>query len=200
MKIDNLGNLIQLAIASLRTPKRSLRIILDLVITMPELIQATALVVALSMMLPIISLMFQPAEVQEAMKAYSTHPVPVYFLQMAILIGSAFIINFISQIFKGHGTFKEMLTAMVWMQFILIIIQVLQLVISILAPQLNGIILLFSLMAMVYLTVNFIMEIHGFTNSFSVAVGVFGSFFGIALILSILLALLGITPEVIQNV
>lgn len=200
MKIDGLSSLIQLAIASLRTPKKSLRIILDLVITMPELIQATALVVALSMMLPIISLMFQPAQVQEAMKAYSTNPIPVFFLQLGILIGSAAIINFISQIFKGYGTFKEMLTAMVWMQFILIIIQVLQLVISIIAPQLNGIILLFSLMIMVYLTVNFIMEVNGFTNAFAVTAGVFGSFFGIALILSILLAILGITPEVIQNV
>ncbi len=53
---------------------------------------------------------------------------------------------------------------------------------------------------MVYLTVNFIMEVNGFTNAFAVTAGVFGSFFGIALILSILLAILGITPEVIQNV
>lgn len=200
MQIDGLRDLIQLAIKTLREPKRCLRIVLDIVITMPELMQATALVVLLSMILPIISLMLQPIEVQQAMSAFSSNPIPIFILQVFIILGSAGLITTFGKMFQGYGTFKETLTAMVWLQFVLLGVQILQLLVSIIAPGFNAAFFLGSVLMMIYLTISFIMEIHGFNNLAAVTISFFGCFFALIIALSILLALFGITPEVIKNV
>ncbi len=200
MQTNRADSLLGLAVGSLREPRKCLRIVLDIVITMPELLQAAALVVSLSMILPLVALIMQPSDVQDAMMGFSINPFFAVLIQMVILIGAAAMIVGIGRIFNGYGTFKEALTAMVWLQFILIGIQFLQFSLGLLSPQLSAVIFILSMVVLIYLVVNFIMEIHGFTNTGAVIFGVVGSFFGIVLMIAMLLVAIGITPEAIQNV
>ncbi len=85
-------------------------------------------------------------------------------------------------------------------QFIVFGISLIQLLFSVVLPQMNVIIFLFSMMAIVHLTVAFIMEIHGFNNAVLVLAGIIGTFIGMVFSLVFILVLLGVTPEVAPNV
>lgn len=194
------GSLFRLAVETLREPKKCLRIVLDIVITMPELLQATAFVVALSTLLSIGLLFLEPVEVQEALFSFSSMPLQLFLMQMVTFFISAILITYIGRVFKGYATFKEALTSLVWLQFVLLGVSLLQAVVGIVFPQLYPFVFIISMMIIIHLTVNFIMEIHGFKNPLAVIAGIVGTFFGLAFILSALLLLLGFTPEGIQNV
>ena len=200
MQLNTASDWIKLAAKTLFEPKKCLRIVLDIVITMPQLLQAAVLAIVLSMIMPLITLMFQPAEVQDALGGFTSKPFSVFIVQLSVLAGSAFLIAKIGQFFKGHGTFKESLTAMIWLQIVMILIQLTQFFAGLISPQLGALIFLISVGIMLYLIVQFISEIHGFTSIMNVLFGVIASIFGLSFIMSILLAMLGITPEVIQNV
>ncbi len=200
MQTIGVGSLFRLAMASLREPKRCLRIILDFVITMPELLQATVLVSAISTFLSVGFLLLEPVEVQTAFSVISSNPLPLFLMQIAVFIGTAGLITFVGHLFKGVGTYKETLTALIWMQFIMFGISIAQLILIIFIPALNSIITMVTLLIFIHLTVSFVMEIHGFTNVFAVISGIVATFFGVAFILAIILVLLGVTPEAINNV
>ena len=200
MQLNTAGDWIRLAAKTLFEPKKCLRIILDIVITMPQLLQATVLAIVLSMIMPLITLMFQPTEVQDALNGFTSKPLSVFIVQLSVLLGSAFLIAKIGNFFNGHGTFKECLTAMVWLQIVMILVQLIQFFSGLISPQLSALIFLISVGIMLYLIVHFISELHGFTSIMSVLFGVIASIFGLSFIVSILLAMLGFTPEVIQNV
>lgn len=200
MQTIGAGGLFRLAIESLREPKRCLRIILDIVITMPEVLQATVLVAVISTFLSLGFLLLEPVEVQTAFSVISSNPLPLFFMQIAVFIGTAGLVTFVGRLFNGIGTYKESLTALIWMQFIMFLISIAQLIMIIIFPALNSIVAMVTLLIFIHLTVSFVMEIHGFTNVFAVITGIVATFFAIAFILAIVLTLLGVTPEVVNNV
>ncbi len=200
MHINGMGSLLQLAVETLKKPKRNLRIVLDIVITMPELLHATALVAAISTILSVLLLLLEPIEVQNAFAGFSRNPIPLFIIQMVTFFGLAALIAYVGRMFQGHGTFKEALTALVWLQFILFGISIIQLFLGAIVPFLAPVIFIFSMMIMIRLTVGFIMEIHGFTNAFAVIAGVLGTFFALAFVFGIILTMLGFVPEAVQDV
>jgi hypothetical protein len=200
MQIDGVGSLLGLAVETLRNPKRCLRIILDIVITMPQVLQATVLVAALSTILSVVLLMVEPTEVQNAFSAVSANPLPLFIVQVATFLGTAGLVTYVGRLFQGHATFKEVLTALVWMQLVLFGISMVQLFLGLVAPFMAPVLFLASLMIMIHLTVNFIMELHGFKNVFAVITGIVGTFFALAFFFAIILTMLGLAPEAIQNV
>jgi hypothetical protein len=199
MQSLGVGGLLRLAVETLQSPKRTLRVVLDFVITMPELLQITAFIVALSTILtaltPVPSDMTIPV-----VKWLYANALVLFAIQYAVFIGLAALMTIIGHLFSGHGTFKEALTAMVWLQFIVFGISLIQLFFAVVIPQINVIIFLFSVMAIVHLTVAFIMEVHGFNNAVLVFAGIVGTFIGLVFSLVFIFVLLGITPEVTPHV
>jgi len=200
MQLNTPRDWIKLAAKTIVDPKPCLRIVLNVVLTMQQLIQATVLAIVLSMILPLLTLMVQPADIQDKIAGFTSRPLSVFLVQLVVLAGSAFLIAHVGRFLKGQGTFKESLTAMVWLQFVMILVQVVQFFVGLVSPQVSALIFLISVGMMLYLIVHFIAEIHGFTNIIAVLFGVIGSIFVLSFFVSILLAILGITPEVIQNV
>lgn len=200
MQIDGFGDLLKLGVKTLREPKRCLRIVLDIVITMQELLLATVFVVVLSTILSIILFMVEPADVPPAFLTLSSNPIALFMVQFATFLGLAAMVTYVGRMFKGHATFKEALTALVWLQFILFGVSIIQLIFGLILSPLYLIVFIASMMIAIHLTVNFIMEIHGFTNVLAVMAGIVGTFFGAMIILTIILTLLGFTPEVVENV
>jgi len=200
MQTIGAGSLFKLALESLLEPKRCLRIVLDIVITMPELLQITVLVAAISTLMSIAFLYIEPAEVQAVLTIISLNPFPLFLIQIAVFIITAAIITFVGHLFHGVATFKEALTALIWMQFVMIGVSFIQLILILFIPALNSITAMITLLIFIHLTVSFVMEIHGFTNIFAVISGIIATFFGVAFVMAIILILLGFTPEAVQNV
>ncbi len=203
MQANMLGDLLKLALTTPRKPKQSLRIVLDRVITMPDLIWLTVFIVLVNTILTVI-FPTPPLETNSPLFAFYTalyaNPLVLFLVQLVSFFSLAALITFVGRTFKGYATLKEVLTALVWLQFIQIIISIFQLVIIILIPQILPFFALFFTMLSIHLFVSFCMEIHGFKNPLLVVAGIVFTFFGIAFITAILLLLLGYAPEAIQNV
>ncbi|MFK5998563.1 MAG: hypothetical protein QM492_10710 [Rhodobacterales bacterium] len=199
MQSLGVAGLLRLAVETLQSPKRTLRMVLDFVITMPELLQITAFVVALSTLLTALTPV-PPDMTIPLVQWFYANVLILFALQYVVFLGLAGLMTIIGQMFQGHGTFKESLTALVWLQFIVFGISLIQLFFAVTIPQVNVIIFLFSIMAMVHLTVAFIMEVHGFNNAVLVFAGVVGTFIGVVFSLVFIFVLLGITPEVAPHV
>lgn len=87
----------------------------------------------------------------------------------------------------------------VWLQLLMLGVQVAQLLALVVLPPLAGLIGLIGFVGFVWLMVNFIAELHGFRSLGLVFGGIIVTFIAAAFVLAILLALT-IGPEVLQNV
>lgn len=208
MQSDGVGSLLRLAVETLREPKKCLRIVLDMVITMPDLIKLVVAVVAINTIYSVVLLMLAPVEFFEAQRPegrklyelFVTYPFLSFIGQLAFHFGLAGLITIIGGMFKGVGTFKEAVTALLWLQVIMLGLNVFTLLPSLLFPLLGGIISMILTVLNIYLFVYFIMEIHNLKSAFPVIMGIVGTVFGLAIFFAILLILLGYAPEVAQNV
>jgi hypothetical protein len=87
----------------------------------------------------------------------------------------------------------------VWLQLLMLGVQVAQLLALIVAPPISGLIGLVGFIGFTWLMVNFIAELHGFRSLGLVFGGIILTFIAAAFVLAILLGLI-LGPEVLQNV
>lgn len=126
-----------------------------------------------------------------------TTPVPMAMVQGALMLYGAFAMSFFGRQFGGTGRFDDALLLVVWIEFMLIAGQVLQLLIMVFFPMVSvlGTLVLFGLMF--WLLIQFTAVLHGFTNMTMVGAGVLAVFFGSAMVLGALMLSLGIVPPMV---
>lgn len=115
--------------------------------------------------------------------------------QTMILLGLVVAVQGIGRLAGGTGTFPDALLLLAWLQFVMIAVQIVQLLALLLVPPLFGFVTMAALAIFMWLLVNFTMALHGFTSAMKVMVGTVFSFFGLAVVLAIVLALLGLGPQ-----
>jgi hypothetical protein len=98
----------------------------------------------------------------------------------------------IGRFFGGTGSFEEAALLVVWLQFILICIQVIQIVTLFVLPPLAGLITIIAIALYIWLLVNFIAVLHGFTSLGMVFVATLMSAFALLFAFSIVLSVLGL--------
>jgi len=117
-------------------------------------------------------------------------------IQAVILFVVMHAIHHIGRIFGGTGQFAESMLLVIWLQFIMLCLQVVQFVALILAPPLALVVTLMAVGLVFWLLVNFIATLHGFQSLGRVCVMVILSTVGIAFLVSLVLAVLGVSiPE-----
>lgn len=122
-------------------------------------------------------------------------PLPLALLQGALLLYGAVMVTFIGRRMGGQGRFADALLLLVWIEFILILGQVVQLLVMALMFPMLGVMLSLALFGLMFwLLVNFVAELHGFSNLFAVGAGVVAGFIASALIAGIVFVSLGIVP------
>ncbi|WP_439138173.1 Yip1 family protein [Roseicyclus sp.] len=185
----NLGHLLRLARETVSNPREGAATILDLGLSVPALRIAFALVVVLSMLLGELVVLVTPPPPEGAL---SLSPVTLGLVQAAFLFVIAHAITLIGRWFGGTGGFEGALSLLIWMQFIFLCVQVLQLLAIMILPPLAGLITILALGLFFWLLVNFIATLHGFTSLGMIFVMTILSAFGIIFGLSLILTLLGI--------
>lgn len=113
--------------------------------------------------------------------------------QTSVLLAMVVAVQGIGRALGGTGSFPDTLMLIAWLQFVMLVFQVLQLVALVLVPPLFGLIAIAALVVFIWVLTHFIMALHGFTSALKVAVGIIFSVFGIAMALAILLAILGVS-------
>lgn len=115
-------------------------------------------------------------------------------LQSAILLGLVMGVQGIGRIFGGQGVFPDTLVLITWLQFVMLVFQLLQIVTIVLVPPFFGIVTLISLLVFLRTLASFVMVLHGFSSVLKVGLGIIFSFFVMAFGMAIVLTGLGFNP------
>jgi hypothetical protein len=94
--------------------------------------------------------------------------------------------------FGGTGSFEESALLVIWLQFILICVQVIQIATLFVLPPLAGLITIIAIALYLWLLVNFIAVLHGFTSLGMVFVATLLSAFALLFVFSLILSVLGL--------
>lgn len=192
----SMGNLLRMARDTVANPREGAETLLALGLPRQALWLAFALVVVLSMMMgDLLYLLAGMPEEGALTGPLAGSPLAAGLLQGAFLFLMAHAITHIGRACGGTGRFDEALTLVVWLQFIFICVQVLQLVAVLVVPPMAGLITILAIGLFFWLLVNFIATLHGFLSLSSVFLMTLLSGFVILFVLSLTLTLLGITFE-----
>lgn len=89
-------------------------------------------------------------------------PFQTAVVQWLVLLLSAALIYRVGRAFDGKGSLADSILVVVWLQLIMLGVQLVQLVAFILVPPLGGLLGLMGFGLFLWLSVNFIAELHGF--------------------------------------
>ena len=92
----------------------------------------------------------------------------------------------------GKGNFADAMVLVAWLQFILVCVEVLQLVAQLVLPFVADILGVLGIMLFFWLLSHFVAELHGFRSTLAVLGGILVVMFGMAFVLAaILMPVLG---------
>ena len=192
--IISLGPLLRMARDTVANPREGAETVLALGLPRRALWLAFALVIVLSMLLgDILYLLAGLPQGGPLTGPMGASPVVMGGLQAGFLYLMAHAITQIGRLFGGTGRFEEALALIIWLQFIFLCVQVVQLIALVALPPVAGLITILALGLFLWLLVNFIAALHGFTSLGMVAVMTILSAFALLFALSLVLTLLGLT-------
>lgn len=116
-------------------------------------------------------------------------------IQAVFLVVIVFAITHVGRMFGGVSDFDGALALMTWLQFVFLLVQVVQFFAMVLVPPIAALIAILAIGLFFWLLVNFITVLHGFTSLGMVFVMTLLSFVSILFALSLVLALLGIATD-----
>ncbi len=126
-------------------------------------------------------------------------PFRAALFQWLFLALSVVLIHRVGRAFDGRGSLPDALLIVVWLQLLMLALQLLQLAATLVAPPLSGIIGLAGFALFPWLMTAFIAELHGFRNRGLVFLGMVLTALGTGFVLGIAMILI-LGPEAFADV
>jgi uncharacterized PurR-regulated membrane protein YhhQ (DUF165 family) len=180
----------QMLLETLRAPRAGAAHLLRLNFAPMVGWMALLLMAISSTILTHLSLGALPSEAQEAWTGLFGGPVRTAMLQWVVLLVTVHTIHKLGVWRGGRGDLTGAVVLVAWLQFILLLLQVGQLLAEVILPPLAGILGTVGLVAFFWLLTNFIAELHGFKSLALVFLAVIVTSITAAFLLSILFVLL----------
>ena len=190
MKFD-LPSLLLAARGTVQQPRAGARGLLNL--NLPPSVAWVGLVLmavtsaGLSTLTFLLSTQSDAVPLDPAMLELFTNPLQLAALQAGVLLVSAALIAGLGRMFGGAGRFEDALLLVVWLEFILLLLQIVQTAVMLFSPTLAGALGLFGLVLFIWLLANFIAELHGFASILAVGLAIIGAVFAISLAAAVLI-------------
>lgn len=184
-----------LAELTLQDPRRATRALLALGLPLPARTLGLLLVAVVSALVMSIQIGFGAGQVDPMIAILTASPFRAALLQWLALALSALMVHGIGRACGGKGNLPDAILITVWLQFLLLGLQVFQLVAGLVSPALAGMIGLASLALFLWLLTAFVTELHGFRSRGVVFVGILASGLSAGLIIAFAIVLL-VGPEV----
>ncbi|MCA8879064.1 MAG: YIP1 family protein [Rhodobacteraceae bacterium] len=184
--------LISAAIATVRQPQQGAETVLAQRLPVPVLWTMLAAVVAVSVVLAEGSLLLITAGA-DLDNAYLANPLGMFAVQYALLAVMVLATDRIGRAMGGAGDFAGALAVVTWLQFVMACLQVVQTVTLFIAPPIADLLGIAGLVLFLWLFTNFVAVLHKFRSLGMVFVMIVLTTFGIALVLSLALTMLGVT-------
>lgn len=187
-----LASLLQLARFTVQSPREGARMVMQANLPIPARWVALALMAVVSSVVAHLSMGLMPTEAQAQMGGMMASPISTAIFQAGLMVVSVHAVFWIGRWRGGRGSFADALILVGWLQFILLILQVVQIVAQIILPPVSNLIGFASIGIFLWLLSNFIAELHGFRSVFMTMLGVLATLFAAGFVLSfILLAAIG---------
>lgn len=126
-------------------------------------------------------------------------PFRAALFQWLFLALSVVLIHRVGRAFDGRGSLPDALLIVVWLQLLMLALQLLQLAATLVAPPLSGVIGLAGFALFLWLMTAFIAELHGFRNRGLVFFGMVLAALGTGFVLGIAMILI-LGPEAFADV
>jgi len=188
-----------LARLSLKDPRAGARALLSLGVPMPARTLGLLLMAVVSAVLMQVGFMILPPTDDPLALVMMASPLRTAAIQWLILSVSVLLIYRVGRAWGGKGSLPDSLLVVVWLQVIMLGVQVVQVVALLLAPPVAAIINLAGLVLFFWLMTSFIAELHGFASRGLVLAGILVTSFAVAMVLVFLLFLF-VGPEALGNV
>lgn len=189
--------LIRLAILTFKQPVQAMGVLRGFEMTFGQRWMTLALAVSLSALLAGgLALTAPPAPPDDVIFAMVGQPLKMAFMQFLAMGFFAAMIAWVGQRFCGEGRFEDALLVVAWIELILVMLQAGIIVISLLLPPVAGILVVLTYGFAFFLILKMIQVLHGFDSVLLVLMGFLGTFFAVAVVLSILGSMFGFLPEI----
>lgn len=189
------GRITALAELTLRDPRQAVSDLLAEAVPLQARVLGLFLVSVLAAALSSIQIGVQAVSVDPLIVALTANPLRAAVLQSVSLGLTVLMIHGIGRAFGGRGNLPDALLIVVWLQFLMLGAQLLQLVTELLSPALAGVVALLSLGLFLWLMTSFIAALHGFRSLGLVFIGLIASALGFGFVIVVaVVAMLG--PEV----
>ncbi|WP_420344074.1 YIP1 family protein [Paenirhodobacter sp.] len=121
-----------------------------------------------------------------------TPPLPMALMQAGLILYGAWAVGFFGRKMGGAGRFADALVLIVWLEFMLILGQCVQLLIMVFFPLISVVGTLGLVLLLFWLLINFTAALHGFSNIAKVGAAVIVIFLGSGILAGTLLMSLGV--------
>lgn len=189
-----------LAVQTLRQPEEAARWLIALNLPMPVRWMALVLAVALSGILAFAAtaILGAPQDDAAPVMAITGQPLVLAGTQLVAIVLGAGLMAGVGRMFGGRGRFEDALILTVWIEVMLLMVQLAQIVLSLALPALAGMLGILAVALFLWLTVQFTKALHGFTSGPKVLLVMFGTLLVMGFVLSFFMAALGLMPEMPQ--
>lgn len=130
--------------------------------------------------------------------ALTSQPLILAAIQFVAILLAASLMAGVGRMFGGKGRFEDALLLTVWIEVVLLLVQVVQVGVALVLPGISGILGIVAIALFFWLTVQFTKVLHGFSNGVLVFLGIIGTAFVTGFVLSIIAVSFGLLPEVPQ--
>lgn len=178
--------------ATLSNPREGASLALNYAPSRVQLFQMAALVAALGAIVAVTLDIIAPAQTSGIDETFGISPFAFFFLQLSGIYLSAIGAFAIGRAFGGTGSFDEALLLLIWLQAVMLCVQIVQFVAVLVYAPLSTLVFWLSLVLFLWLFVSFVAVLHGFTSLMKVLLGTIGSIFVISFAIAFLLALVGV--------
>ncbi len=191
MTPQRLIDFVPLAIQSLTQPRATLRQILAIPANRNEIVLAGWFVIVLNLMFSLLAgLLIYPEAVAQA----ESLPLGSSVVMLALtLFGGAFLMYRVGRAFGGTGDFDSSLKTVIWLNFILFLVQIPVPFATLHSAETSGLVMLLVLVvAMIQITAQ-VMELHGFTKVMPVLLGIIGVQLALGFVMLVVFSIMGAT-------
>lgn len=196
-----LTSLLVLARDTLRDPKEGARQVLALPLPRHAAWEGLALVLILGLLLTYLTNFLLPAPAEPLLPFFGASPILTAAFLGGVTLITVGAIYGVGRMMGGTGSFEGALRLTVWLQFIMLVIQVIQTLFLLVLPIVAALIGPLAFGLMLWLLANFIAVLHGFRSLGAVFIMILVTTFALGFILFFLLALFGVTlPTEVHNV
>ena len=186
---------------TLRDPQAAARRIIGMGLSPQVGWLGLALVSVLTLLVMRITLMaFGGEGMLNSAGAMLRHPLWGPLFQAGFILLTALSMVWGGYVFGGRGRFQDALLLVVWLEFVLTLVAIVQFVALVVWTPLGAIISLLSIPLFLWLLVSFSAALHGFTNLVAVLCGAIGTFFAVAVLVAILMFFAGLDPRLFAPV